>query len=153
MKAGLCVCTILSFSSSVEHLCTSFNIRSSHSAEGRAASYGATGISHILQGHPSTPMEPAFQLQSTLWLFCKQPGVSRTRCWGETCHIAQARLCHYVCALLRQLAQLHGAVHNSRLDDFFVDTHYLLLPVGQGLHWMVFLALQASLQIFKYSLI
>lgn len=62
-------------------------------------------------------MESGFQLWTALWVLCKQPGITYTRCKGKTSHITQTGPYSCSCALLHQLAQLHGTVHNSRLDD------------------------------------
>jgi len=85
--------------------------------EERAAHNGAQDIWDIPPGRPSTSMERELQLGSSLWHSCKQRFITRTDCSRETSHINYEGLYSYSCAVLCKLAQLHGAIHNSRSDD------------------------------------
>lgn len=124
--------------------------------EERAAHHGAKRISVAPQGQTEASMEPVLQLWTTLWLFCKQPLITRNSRRGsaEISYIASTLLHSCGRALLRQPDQLHGAVHNSRLDDLLC-THDNTACEQTAFSWPThcFTVIQVCSSTFRSSLI
>lgn len=113
-----------------------------------AAHYGA-------EGQADTSGDSGFQIWfwfwSTLRLVCEQRFITwiKLRAKAETSHLTYTRLRSCSCALPHQPAELHGALHNSRLvyqqtlftaDRSTVYIQYELLLTDPRLHTVLMFA-------------